>query len=447
MYCLPGFKLLCRPLLVLTLSAGLLLAACGQTAVSSHCPPQSPPPFSETAQVLAACLPPEATADEAATAAVDYLRRWQRLGDRHWGGTWGDALAAPILPGGNMALVLTYHADLTEVTWNPQGKIAILGQTADSWQLLFESLDPAQEQTAGAETLAGNWTYEVLAVGDVTGNGTADLLVEQSWTNGIRSGLRYVKLFTAVDGSAANPIRVITMEDASRTRPRYHIADRLIHATHFIYGQEALTRTYRLNGDNFALVAQTINAEAAVLSATTPDGSDWYSFDVEGTTRPLYGLYQVQNGRLHHHELPNQILNLQTLADGRLYVGSWEAVFRMEDGRLVDLLAAAELAPVVTESWWAVHDMALAASGDLWIAGRLRLLRLGQAHSQVYPYFATAVLVAPDQSVWVKAWDGQADKDCCYLHIVGEEITVYNYSESLPLSPELAAKIRGNDPP
>jgi hypothetical protein len=445
MYRLPGFKLLYSPsFMVLTLSAALLLVACGQTAVSSHCSPETPPPFSETAEALAACLPPEATVDD----AVYYLRQWQRVGDRHWGGTWGDALAAPILPGGDMALVLTYHADLTEVTWNPQGKIAILGQTADSWQLLFESPDPIPAQTDGAETLAGNWAYEVLAVGDATGNGTADLLVEQSWTSGSKSHLRYVKLFTAVAESPADPIRVIYMEDASLTH-RYHIADRLIHATHLVDGQEAIARTYRLNGDNFALLAQTINSEAAVLSATTPDGSDWYSFDVEHTYGPpSYGLYQVQHGRLHHLELPsNQILNLQTLSDGRLYVGGWEAVFRMEDGRLVDLLAAAELAPVVTESWWAVHDMALAANGDLWIAGRMQLLRLGQAHSQVYPYFATAVLVAPDQSVWARAWDGQADRNCCYLHLVGEEIIVYSHNESLPLSPELAAKIRGNDHP
>lgn len=290
---------------------GLLLAACGQTAVSDACPPAQTPPFAQTAQVLATCLPPDATPDEAAEMAVHYLRQWQRLGERHWGGTWGDALAVPMLPGGEMALV---------------------------------------------------------------------------------------------------------------------------RASYSAYAPEAITRTYRLNGEGFELVAQSINPEAAVLSATTPDGSEWYSFDLEYTrARPSYGLYQVQNGRLTHYEFPQHtIISLKTLADGRLYVGGWQAVFRVEDGRFFNLLETAEFAPLAIESFWAAHDMALAANGDLWIAGRMQLLRLGREQSETYPYLANGVMVAPDQTVWVRAWDGQIDRNCCYLHIVGDEVTPYPFDAPLP---------------
>jgi hypothetical protein len=86
--------------------------------------------------------------------------------------------------------------------------------------------------------------------------------------------------------------------------------------------------------------------------------------------------------------------------------------------------------------------MALAANGDLWVAEGHRLLRLGQGASQTYPYLAAAVLVAPDQSVWIRAWDGVADSGCCFYHLDGDAVSAYHLDELLPVPPELAAQIR-----
>jgi hypothetical protein len=83
---------------------------------------------------------------------------------------WGETAVAHILPDGRPAPILAYHADLAEVIWNPQGKLAILGPTAGGWELLFESPDPelftpVSELPAGARTMAGNWSFHQLFAG------------------------------------------------------------------------------------------------------------------------------------------------------------------------------------------------------------------------------------------------------------------------------------------
>lgn len=415
----------------------LVAVACARLSAAGRfsCQNDTAPAIGETAAAMAACLPANASAEE----AEQRLRRWQQATKSHWGG----AQAVDILPGGGDELILTYHANLAEVIWNPQGKIAVLQNTAEGWRVPFESPDPTAERMDGRQTLAGNWSFHPAAVGDVTGDGLADLLLEQRWSNGTHAYVSYTKLLTA-DSAGSESLRVIYLEVGSHTHPRYQIDGQAVKSIIAIDNQAAITRTYRLAGDSFALAAQAINPAAAVLSATTNDGSDWYAYDRQGSAgAPHYGLYRLQDGRLDHFAVPFLITSLKVLRDDRLYVaGVGEdggAVMQLEAGMLVDVLAD-KYAPIDSDEVWLPRDMALAANGDLWLAGVYRLLRLGRTSSLVYPYLVTSLLVAPDDSLWAAGWDGIADSNCCYFHIDGESVTQYNRSEPLPVAAGLDSR-------
>lgn len=435
------------PLVALALVAGgmlVLATSCaGRTPVTS--PPATPPaceadaiPASaETAQAVARCLGPQATAEE----ALQLLRRWQRAAESYWGGV----TAADILPGGGDELILTYHADLPNVIWHPQGQLAILQAQAGGWRVVFESPVPTDETTDGRTTLAGNWSYHVAAVGDLTGDGMADLLFEQRWSNGTHGYLSYTKLLTA-SATDSVPVRILYFEDGSITQPHYVIAGQTVHSIVALNGQDALTRTCRLEGTTFTPVAETINPAAALLSATTADGAGWYAFDqVNGMRGQPHGLYRLQAGVLTHYDVPTLITWLEVLPDGYLYVGGTEALFRVEAAGLVDLLAGV-YAPVTTESPWQTRDLALTPAGDLWVAGQLALLQLGRQRSVAYPLLATRVLAAPDDSVWVLGWNGTAENDCCYYHLQAGQVTEYQYAAPLPVPADLEQQLRALRP-
>lgn len=432
-----------RPSLALVLVAGmaiLLATSCaGRTPVASPgasrpaCEADASPASAETAQAVARCLGPQATAAE----ALQLLSHWQRAAEAYW----GSVTAADILPGGGDELILTYHADLPNVIWHPQGQLAILQAQADGWQVAFESPTPTDETTDGRTTLAGNWSYHVAAVGDLTGDGVADLLFEQRWSNGTHGYLSYTKLLTA-DAADPAPVRLLYFEEGSITQPHYLIADQTVHSIVALNGQDALTRTYRLEGTTFTLVAKTINPAAALLSATTADGAGWYAFDrVEGMRVQPLGLYRLQAGALTHYAVPALITWLEVLPDGYLYVGGSGALFRVEAAGLVDLLAGV-YAPVTTASPWQTRDLALTQTGDLWVAGQLALLQLGRQRSVAYPLLATHVLAAPDDSVWALGWNGTAENDCCYYHLQAGQVTEYKYTAPLPVSADLEQQLR-----
>lgn len=434
------------PLLALALVAGTAIAlatSCGRTPVASPlttrlaCEADVIPTSAETAQAVVRCLGPQATAEE----ALQLLRRWQRAADSYW----GSATAADILPGGGAELILTYHADLPNVFWHPQGQLAILQAQADGWRVVFESPAPTDETTDGRTTLAGNWSYHVAAVGDLTGDGVDDLLFEQRWSNGTHGYLSYTKLLTA-DAADSAPVRILYLEEESITQPHYTITDRTIHSIVALNGRDALTRTYRLEGTAFTPVAETINPAAALLSATTADGAGWYAFDrVEGMRVQQHGLYRLQAGVLTHYDVPALITWLEALPDGYLYVGCTGALFRVEAAGLVDLLAGV-YAPVTTEIPWQTRDLALTQAGDLWVAGQLALLQLGRERSAAYPLLATKVLAAPDDSVWALGWNGSAENDCCYYHLQEGQVTEYKYADPLPVPADLEQQLRALRP-
>ncbi|MCA9930000.1 MAG: FG-GAP repeat protein [Anaerolineales bacterium] len=244
------------------------------------------PPIDETAQAVADCLPANASPQEAA----ELLLRWQQIDNKHWGGV----TVTNLLPGDKAELILTYHADMPEVIWNPQGKIAVLRSDANIWRVVFESPAPSHQESDGRYTLAGNWSFHPAAVGDVTGDGLDDLLVEQQWSNGTHGYESYTKLFTA-DSAESDSLRVLYLEEGSDTYPNYAIVNRTVQSTIPANGLDAITRTYRLNGNEFTVTAETINPKAAQLSATTADGSDWYVYDRSCGTlcTQIFGLYRM----------------------------------------------------------------------------------------------------------------------------------------------------------
>jgi hypothetical protein len=413
---------------------------------SAECPPDTPP-LNAIAQTMAACLPSDG-ADEAARA---YLRDWGRIEERiedSW--YWGGVQTAASQPGASDLLIMAYYADLTEVNWNPQGKLAVLQQTADGWRVLFESPQPSATRLDGAHTLDGNWSYHLTAVGDATGDGRDDFLIEQRWSNMTHGYANFAKLMR-VNPDEAESVRFIFLEDGSRTRPRYRIADQGIHATILVHGQEAITRTFQLAGQNFVQVDETINPEAAILSAVTPDGAGWYAYDETRSLggSPTFGLYRLQDGRLGHYDLPLAITSLRLLADGRLYAGGVDGeapvIWRLEGEEWVAVLGR-DFARPETSQFRMPLAMALDDAGHLWVAGVFVLLQLGPEEAAVYEINAFDLLIAPDQTVWAAGWDGLADSDCCYYTVRDGVATSYHRAEPLPVDAELEQQIRAMTP-
>jgi hypothetical protein len=384
---------------------------------------------------MAACLPPHASSQEAA----ELLLSWQRADNHHWGG----AASADLLPGNDAELILTYHADVRDAMWNPRGKIAILQAQPNGWQVVFESPDPTDQTTQGHDTLEGNWSYHLVAIGDVTGDGLDDLLVEQQWSNGHYGYVSHAKLFAA-DAAESDPLRIIYLENGSDTHPGYAMIDQTVQSIVPVDGfSNAITRTYQLDESVFRVIEETVNPKAAVLSATTADGARWYVYDTT-CGFPCYkrfGLYRLQDDNLTHYDVPGHITSLQVLRDGNLYVGSTATVFRMDAGALVDVLADV-YAPVDIQGAWEPVDMALTSDGDLWVAGKLQLAHFGRDHSTVHQIVALGVTVAPDDSAWVLGWNGQNPFTCCYYHVQKDKVQEYGLAESLPVSAELEQQIQ-----
>ena len=425
----------------------LVLAACStqkdagpsQAPVHFSCTADAPPSIGETAQAMAVCLPPHASSQEAA----ELLLSWQRADNHHWGG----AASADLLPSNDAELILTYHADIRNVMWNPRGKIAILQAQPNGWQVVFESPDPTDQTTDGHETLDGNWSYHLAAISDLTGDGLDDLLVEQQWSDGHYASESHTKLFTA-DSTESAPLRIIYLENGTKTYPSYAVTDQTVQSITSVNGLKAITRTYQLDGSVFRIIERTINPKAAMVSAATADGATWYAYDKSCgfLCYQRFGLYRLQDGSLTHYDVPGHITSLQVLRDGNLYVGSTAAVFRMDqDGTLVDVLADV-YAPVDIQGAWEPASMALTSDGDLWVAGKLQLAHFGRDHSTVHQIAALGVTLAPDDSAWVLGWNGQNPFTCCYYHVQKDQVQEYNLSESLPVSAELEQQIQAMRP-
>jgi len=415
------------------------LAACSdQDTDGASCDRNSAPTIGRTAEAVAVCLGPEGTAEQAA----ELLRGWGRMDDGYWGGV----ASADLLPGEGAELVLSYHADLPNVIWNPQGKLAILQSAADGWKVVFESPDPTEDTGNGADSLAGNWSFHVTAIGDLTGDQWDDLLVEQRYSNGTHVFLSYTKMLAA--GTVAGErVRVVYLEDGSDTVPTYTIVDQTVQSVLRVNAAPAISRTFQLEGDAFALVKREINPEAAVKSAETADGVHWYAFDNPGSVynNPRHGLYRWQDGELTHFEVPFAITCLQVLRDGQLYLGGNGSILRVEEDHLVALLVE-EYALIETDSWGLPLEMALTAEGDLWVAAQYQLLRFGRDHSQAYDLLVYRVMLAADDTVWALGWDGIAESDCCFFRVQGDQVDQFGFGETLPVSPELASQIRAMRP-
>lgn len=124
-------------LFVLTILITLLwVTSCAtlQANTNSNCTNHT---VEDTAENLANCLPLNTSIEQVEAQ----LRQWQRIDD---GKYWGSVTFADILPDGNDELIITYHDNMQDVIWNPQGMFAILQQQGTRWNVVYESPQPTE---------------------------------------------------------------------------------------------------------------------------------------------------------------------------------------------------------------------------------------------------------------------------------------------------------------
>ena len=399
------------------------------------------PALADTASVLAACLAPEATPID----AERLLRAWARVGAE-----WGGVTQADVLPAPGQELLVRFHADLSQVIWNPQGQFVVLAHAENRWRPMFDAINLKLTTPQGERW--SNWRYQAPIVADLTGDGLDDILIELIYSNGLHVGLNHLLLLTAHGAGPLESLRLAFSADTTLTRPTVRLAPgaRRQDLQMVIAGPThtpTITRTLSFGGASLTRVAETINPTASSTAAVTPDGAHWFGFDTfdggggSPPYSPLLGLYRLQNGRLSHQDVPGVIRVLKVAPDGALYLGAGCGVWRWRVG-LWETLAPLDCAQTVFHSALFPFDFAFAADGTLWVAG---IHALAHWHGTAWTEInvpARRLLVTPDDSVWTEGWDGRANVDCCFWRVTGSSWVTYTHSAALPVSPDLQAHIR-----
>ncbi|MFW6182563.1 MAG: hypothetical protein ACOC8X_02110, partial [Chloroflexota bacterium] len=275
----------------------LLLSACGKQSQVA-CAEQ--PVAGQVVPALLSCL----DADASAVEVEGLLRDWGRI-DAEWGGV----TAADLLPATGDELVISYHPDLQNAMWNPQGTLVVLQSQGSAWEAAFDTsaLEPPRPDGSPWD----NWAYEVLQTGDATGDGREDVLLRLRYSNGTHTSFLRHAVLTAHDADEA---RLMFLE--ADLRGDYQIVtaedDALLRSTagrDLATGQQAITRTYTFSGNTFTQVDEVINPALATASARLPDGSTWVTFDQASSLGSLSsdtwtGLYRLRDGTLTHVPVP-----------------------------------------------------------------------------------------------------------------------------------------------
>jgi len=406
-----------RSIIIVMLLAGLLIG-CRTAADCSR------PSLANVAQSMTHCLSVPASLEEAQAQ----LSQWEYD---------GEVISANLLPASSTPeLILTYRANLQP--YDPQGKVAVLERIDNGWQVAFESPDPQPEiERNGRATLAGNWWFELDQVVDIHGNGRENVLFHQRWSNITSTSLSYAKMLTSADDG----LRVLLVEDDfDDHQPTYLVAGPRIYSQSNFGNGVAITRTLVLENGEFVQTAETINPAAAELNITLADGTQFVSFDSEcgWLCTHQYGLYRLRDGRHFHYDTSILIRSLTQLGDGHVYIGGTD-ILRVVGNELQP--TANDFARLPEDQLWQVIDMEMTSDGEIWAAGRLKLLHFGHEQSKVYDLITSQVTIAPDDSVWAWGWDGRADSNCCIFHVQDGIVTTYQREDELPVSKELAAQI------
>ena len=427
-----------RRYLVLVLAVGalagtILLALSSLNQTQTPC--SEPPSFEQTAQWLTTCLSVTASAED----VEQKLIAWGRI--RHAPDLdWGGVSPAQLLPDGTQQLIVRYYPN-TNTFWDPQGKLLVLQRDTQHWRVAFDASAIKIENAA-------TWMYNLLSIGDVTGDGLDDLLVELYYSNSTHLMRRYIAVLTAHPAGDRSGLRAAYLQPANSADPidRYRFVD----ATGTPVFQSiltlnpnndiAITRTYSFDGASFALAHEDIDPKLCRLTARTPDGSLWCAFSGPTDTEPFrtpIGLYRVKDGQVSHLAMP-LIHSLKVAPDGTLYVGAGRGIMRYHAGQWETLISADghEL-----DRGLYYTDFAFADNGDIWAAGVMNLAHFDGNTWTQYGINARRLLIAPDGSLWTEGWDGHADSNCCYYHVTGNTWMTYTYSATLPVADDLLLHI------
>ena len=271
---------------VLLMGIGVLAARTPRQGVCTE-----KPSFEQTANALATCMGTSATAGDFESV----LLAWERIETRPsqpWE-RWGGVTEADVLPGGGREIVISYHADLNKVKWDPRGKLVILQHDGPRWRIVFDAAEIKLVRTIPDSddewrySVWDNWAYHVAEATDVTGDGLDDLWVELSYSNMTHAFLNYVMLLTAHSDSSIPNIRAAFLEDTSVTHPTFRFESfgnrHELQSVHLagVLGGSAVTRTFSFENGAFVLadqvfappkdaiqLLQELDADPAITSST-----------------------------------------------------------------------------------------------------------------------------------------------------------------------------------
>jgi hypothetical protein len=182
-------------------------------------------------------------------------------------------------------------------------------------------------------------------------------------------------------------------------------------------------------------------------TATTPDGSVWYSFDefdgVGGGSMYAQnqGLFRKSiDGVVTHFDITQTIKVLKVAPDGALYIGAGCGVLRYRSDRLQTLIPACDGSSKFKQPFFP-FDFAFAANGDVWVAGIWSLARFDGSTWTQYNAKARKILAAPDGSIWADGLPEVPGTNCCFYHLTNGSVVTYTRDAALPAKIDLLLQI------
>ena len=186
---------------------------------------------------------------------------------------------------------------------------------------------------------------------------------------------------------------------------------------------------------------------SVVLSAQTPDGALWTSYDefhdaggITSDAEPQ-GLQRQLDGEQTHLPLDHYVRALKVGPDNLLYVSADCGLLRLRDME-IEVLAEPDCDADEFDQPIFALDIDFDPAGGVWIGGMHGLAHWAEGEWTEYPISSRRFLLEEDGSVWAAGWNGRVGSNCCLTHLDSGEWVTYTYSATLPVSTELEAQIR-----
>ena len=227
----------------------------------------APPREQAVPQGLAKCLAAQASAKD----ARHLLEKWNFIQPES-STAWGSVQAIDVLPNPGDEIVVVYYPTLSEVNWNPNGKLIVFAHAPDTglWQPVFDATDLEIAKTSD-DSLWHNWSYWPILSQDITGDGKTDLLFKAEYYNGHHTVFQHIVALSAqgTGTGVGQTLQQVLNIDNLAEQANFHVIGNgksvQLQSVYAIGLSSHMTRTFVFDGTALRQTAENLDPPYAVL--------------------------------------------------------------------------------------------------------------------------------------------------------------------------------------